>query len=249
MIEINDKLNKILRTQMDGQFEENQEIRLQLIAQSYAICENAIAVLSNLRTDKSYIYFGKTSEILDIDTGSKYQEVNSIWEEEILHRIHPEDLKMRNLQELAFYHFISTIHSEKAFHWYLENTMRMCDKKGIYHNTRHRIFYFRGEGQRGISYALCLYNIIPKTSKTAMLVNTVTGERRILDVNKKPLLTERERNILAMIQEGLSSKLIAGKLKISKNTIDRHRQNIICKLQATNTTEACSKAKRLGLIE
>lgn len=249
MIEINDKLDRILRRQRDGQFEENEEAKLRLIAQSYAICENAIAVLSNLRTDKSYIYFGKTSKILNLDAVNNCQEVNSIWEEEILHRIHPDDLKVRNLQEMVFYHFVSTTHSDNAFHWYLENTMRMCDKKGIYHNTRHRIFYFRGEGQRGISYALCLYNIIPKTSKTAMLVNTFTGERRILDVNKKPLLTERERNILAMIQEGLSSKLIAGKLKISKNTIDRHRQNIICKLQATNTTEACSKAKRLGLIE
>ena len=36
---------------------------------------------------------------------------------------------------------------------------------------------------------------------------------------------------------------------ISKNTVDRHRQNIIEKLQVSNTTEACFKAKKLGLIE
>ena len=39
------------------------------------------------------------------------------------------------------------------------------------------------------------------------------------------------------------------KLEISKNTVDRHRQNIINKMQASNMAEACHKAKRLGLVD
>ncbi|WP_367383126.1 MULTISPECIES: LuxR C-terminal-related transcriptional regulator [Segatella] len=42
---------------------------------------------------------------------------------------------------------------------------------------------------------------------------------------------------------------IADRLEISKHTVDRHRQNIIAKLRVNNTTEACHKAKRLGLID
>ena len=63
MIEINDKLNEKLCQQMDGQLEEDEELQLRLIAKSYALCENAIAVLSNHRTNKSHIYSGKTSGI------------------------------------------------------------------------------------------------------------------------------------------------------------------------------------------
>ena len=43
---------------MDGIYAQDEEQRLCLIAQSYSICENSIAVLSNLRTGKSHIFFG-----------------------------------------------------------------------------------------------------------------------------------------------------------------------------------------------
>ena len=55
MIDIDDKLDEKLRQQRDGQLEEDEELQLRFIAKSYAICENSIAVLSNLRTNKSHI--------------------------------------------------------------------------------------------------------------------------------------------------------------------------------------------------
>lgn len=67
MSEIDDKLNEKLRQQMDGLFDEDEEQRFRLIAKSYAMCENSIAVLSNLRTDKSYIYYGRTSNVLGLN--------------------------------------------------------------------------------------------------------------------------------------------------------------------------------------
>ncbi|WP_162617771.1 hypothetical protein [Bacteroides ilei] len=51
---------------MDGVYAQDEEQRLCLVAQSYAICENSIAVLSNLRTDQSHIFFGKSCEILGL---------------------------------------------------------------------------------------------------------------------------------------------------------------------------------------
>jgi DNA-binding NarL/FixJ family response regulator len=42
-------------------------------------------------------------------------------------------------------------------------------------------------------------------------------------------LTRRESEILAYIARGFSSKQIANKLFISKNTVDTHRRNIISK--------------------
>lgn len=67
MIEINDKLEEKLRQQMDGRLEEDEELQLRFVAKVYAMCENSIAVLSNLRTNKSHIYYGKTSDLLGFE--------------------------------------------------------------------------------------------------------------------------------------------------------------------------------------
>lgn len=249
MIEIHDGLNEKLRLQKDGQWEEEEEWQLRAIAKSYAMCENSIAVLSNLRTDKSYIYYGKTSDLLGFEPAGCYEKIDSIWEEKILSRIHPDDQRRRNLEELFYYQFVTNAHSDKAFNWYLENTMRMCDRNGKYLPSLHRVFYFKGKGQRGVSYALCLFNLASKTNKGARLKNSLTGEERRLNTDEQQLVSERERPIMGMVSEGLSSKAISATLGISKNTVDRHRQNIISKLQATNMAEACHKAKQLGLMK
>ena len=52
------------------------------------------------------------------------------------------------------------------------------------------------------------------------------------------LLTPREREILALAKEGMFSKEISEKLNISIHTVNRHRQNILEKLQVDNMIEA-----------
>lgn len=249
MIKIDDRLNEKLRQQMDCQLDEDEELRLRIIAKSYAMCEHSIAVLSNLRTDKSYIYYGLTSDILGLDSAGRFEKIDSIWEENVICRIHPEDQRRRNLLELAFHHFVTTSHTDNAFYWYMENTLRMADKSGKYLPVRHRIFYFKGKGQRGVSYAICLFNLAVKTSNVAIMKNTLTGEERQINIDEKQLLSERETTILKLVREGLPSKVIGSRLNISKNTVDRHRQNIIHKMQTTNMAEACHKAMLLGLVE
>lgn len=52
------------------------------------------------------------------------------------------------------------------------------------------------------------------------------------------LLTPREREVLALAKEGMFSKEISEKLNISVHTVNRHRQNILEKLQVDNMIEA-----------
>ena len=77
---------------------------------------------------------------------------------------------------------------------------------------------------------------------------SLTGEERQIDIDEKQLLSEREITVIKLVSQGMSSKMIASKLDISKNTVDRHRQNIINKMQVSNMTEACNKAKQLLLV-
>ena len=70
--------------------------------------------------------------------------------------------------------------------------------------------------------------------------------------NQPPLpgldLTEREREVLALMVEGLNNTQIAGKLVVSPSTIKSHVSNILSKLGVTSRTEAVSLALRSHLI-
>ncbi len=62
-------------------------------------------------------------------------------------------------------------------------------------------------------------------------------------------LTEREREVLAWIADGLSNQEVADKLIISVKTVERHRANILAKLGLHSRTELVKYAIRKGLIQ
>ncbi len=67
-------------------------------------------------------------------------------------------------------------------------------------------------------------------------------------VNKKYGLTDREKEILNLLVEGLPKKGIAARLHVSFHTIDTHIKNIYTKLQVHSGNEAVAKAIRENLI-
>jgi DNA-binding NarL/FixJ family response regulator len=59
----------------------------------------------------------------------------------------------------------------------------------------------------------------------------------------------RELEILTLLAEGKSNKLIARELNISEGTVKTHVKNILEKLDATSRAETLSLAARRGLIK
>lgn len=62
------------------------------------------------------------------------------------------------------------------------------------------------------------------------------------------VLTDREREIIAMIAEGLSNKEIADKLFLSTHTVNTHRKNIMNKLEVNNTAGLVMYAVREQIL-
>ena len=54
---------------------------------------------------------------------------------------------------------------------------------------------------------------------------------------RQALLTQREREVLALLLEGLSTKLIAHQLRISSRTAEHHLAAVIQKMQARNISD------------
>ena len=63
------------------------------------------------------------------------------------------------------------------------------------------------------------------------------------------MLTDREREVLQLIAEGLSSKEIANMLGVSLKTIDSHRSNLMEKLDIHKVSRLVRFAIRAGLVE
>jgi NarL family two-component system response regulator LiaR len=61
-------------------------------------------------------------------------------------------------------------------------------------------------------------------------------------------LTEREREVLALMAEGLSNSQIAAKLFVSGSTVKFHVSSVLRKLEAASRTEAVSLAMREKLV-
>ena len=209
------------------------------IAAAYAFAENSIAVLSDLKERHSHIFYGRTSEILGLEPQGTIHEVEDIWEEEILGHIPPEDLDLKQMFEMRFFEYVGKTGDQGNL--VLETSLSLKGRL-----VRHRINYFH-DG-RSVRYALCLYNICSQAVQPC-ITNTLTGESvpvSVLQMDK--ILSTREREVLRLIDEGRSSKEIASELGISVFTVSRHRQNIIERLHASNSTHAVRLAKQLGMI-
>jgi len=79
--------------------------------------------------------------------------------------------------------------------------------------------------------------------------------RKVLDIFAKTAaprgnyaLTQREKDILHLVVEGPSPKMIAGKLSLSLHTVTTHMKNIYAKLQVHSRSEAVAKTLKEHLL-
>ena len=94
-------INRLNREFFSQDFSEEEPYaewleRYKTIACNYAQMENTIAVLSDMRDNASYVYYGGFSQILGMSRNRKEGRLPSIWEEEIFRLIHPDDGKKKS---------------------------------------------------------------------------------------------------------------------------------------------------------
>lgn len=70
-------------------------------------------------------------------------------------------------------------------------------------------------------------------------------DEMVLDASS---ITRRESEILSLIAEGYSTKLIGDQLYISTHTVESHRKNLLLKFKAKNTASLVKKAMDIGVL-
>jgi two-component system response regulator NreC len=86
-------------------------------------------------------------------------------------------------------------------------------------------------------------------SLAKLLVKDYLGQSHPLPVAPENELTSREREVLLHLANGSSNDEIAAALTISSNTVERHRENIMRKLNLHSRAELVRYAIRKGIIQ
>lgn len=78
---------------------------------------------------------------------------------------------------------------------------------------------------------------------------TELGSRLPVDDQSRSLLSDRELEVLSLLNQGLSARAIGERLDVTVNTARTHIRNLITKLGAHSQLEALTQARRLGLLD
>ena len=155
--------------------------------------------------------------------------------------VHPDDLEVVRRIDKKVWEFLDTLPEEEKLTYKYIYEMRVLDRgKYVRMIYQTRLLAFKDDN----FLAMGMIDLAPEqsanTSVRFQIKNCLTDEvvPFTIETATDVLLTPREREILALAKEGMFSKEISEKLNISIHTVNRHRQNILEKLQVDNIIEA-----------
>ena len=155
--------------------------------------------------------------------------------------VHPDDWEVVRRIDKKVWEFLNTLPEEEKLTYKYIYELRVLERgKYVRMIYQMRILAFKEDN----FLAMGIIDIAPEqsanTSVRFQIKNCLTDEivPFAIESAADTLLTSREREVLALAKEGMFSKEISKKLNISIHTVNRHRQNILEKLQVDNMIEA-----------
>jgi two-component system, NarL family, nitrate/nitrite response regulator NarL len=79
--------------------------------------------------------------------------------------------------------------------------------------------------------------------------NGIAGEIRLRAVHDRPFLSDRERQVLNLVAEGLTAPQIGRRIHLSTATVKTHLAHVYEKLGVAERAAAVAAAMRRGLVE
>lgn len=230
-----------------------EELKRQI--ETLVAIDGGCAVITDASCDSCYIYYGRVGRMMGIaDNPDTLCEFNSSDEDMVYCRIHPEDLVDKRMLEYEFFKMIDRLDVGNKTAYKATCRIRMMDREARYIYIANSTQVIRLSPGGRMWLILCRYDLAPlqdaRTGISPCIVNNSTGE--VVPVSfhgsRDHVLTDREKEILCLIQGGKLSKQIAAMLGISVHTVNRHRQNIIGKLSVSNIVEAIAAANAMRLL-
>lgn len=154
--------------------------------------------------------------------------------------------------ENSIIEFLETLSPEQKLKYKFRYDYRLKKKDGTYLRIMQQSLALQLDENNKVSKVLGVHTDISHLKKNGIPMLSfigLDGEPTMIDVKvkelfkpvKNSLLTKREMDIVELLFEGKSSEEIGLKLFISKQTVDKHRSNILNKTNCKNTAELIGK--------
>lgn len=174
--------------------------------------------------------------------------------EYVIENMHPEDLENFMRFENTLLTFLPTIPAAELINYKSCYDYRLKDAQGNYKRILHQVRTLQNEEDGALIRTFGVFtDVTHLKTDTHMQLDLIgmNGSPSFYDVQPDGTfregaspLTKREQEILRALAEGLSSKDIAEKYALSKNTVNNHRVKILEKTETQSTMEAVKVALR-----
>lgn len=175
-------------------------------------------------------------------------EPESVELQDILDQIHPEDMEFVARAERKAFELMHMLGSGKIRKYKTSYCFRFKTADGSYQLFNHQAIILTADEEGRIAKSLNIHtNISHLTSENNYKVSAIGmfGEPSFLNMDvmtesttpESPTpstLSKREKQIIRLMADGLTSKEIAEKLFITINTVKNHRKNIFRKSNCKN---------------
>ncbi len=176
----------------------------------------------------------------------------------LIDKLHPDDRPWFLNFEYRAVEFLGQLPVEKLGKYKVRFDFRLRKKDNSYARILHQAIVIEHGDDGLLVRTLGLHTDITHIKPAGNPVFSIIGldgepsyinidAQKVFEVSKE-LLTSREKQILTFLIDGRLSKEIAHALHISKQTVDKHRKNMLAKTRLSNMPELVSKAIREGWL-
>jgi DNA-binding CsgD family transcriptional regulator len=172
--------------------------------------------------------------------------------------IHPEDQPWLLTYETKASEFLRSLPVDKLMKYKVRYDLRFKKKDGGYVHILHQAAIVEHDELGNITRTLCVETDIThlkKTGKPLLSYIGLEGEPSYIDIDvdnqfleKKKILSKREKEVLLLLIDGNLSKEIGDILNITKLTVDNHRKNMLKRNGLKTTAELVGKAINNGWL-
>jgi len=249
----NEETNKVWKRASSGQATNRMQFELDIYKKllNFFQVGDFYYIIFNI----SMLDFEFTSAQVETILGYKQSEFNMPLFMEI---IHPDDRPWLLTYETKASEFLIALPIDKLMKYKVRYDFRLRTKDGNYKRILHQSIIVEHDNDGLITRTLSVETDISHLKKEGDPVLSfigLDGEPSYIDIDTKSayiesndILSAREKQILIFLIEGKLSKEIADILKISKNTVDNHRKNMLHKNSLYTTAELVGKAIRQGWV-
>lgn len=214
-----------------------------------------------MEKNKQYFYIGDMIRLKILYTSSSVRQRLGIEPEDLdpllqFERTHPDDELRHGVARAKMFKMSNELFSAEGEDYaILSSNLRFQHTQGHYTNFLIQCYTFTSKANRPTVYCLFVQTDIDWFGPIKHGYNFYLGkDMSYFRIPDKELITtgcifsDREFEILTLLQQGLDSKTIGEKLFISTHTVDTHRRNILKKTSKSSTSELIIDLQERGFF-